>query len=107
MLKTINYINKNWNQFVYWFHNVSVKINFRWLVVLSIWAYNKLIWELPDDWKLIDGITLKEYKLKLELENAYHQVQYYANFAHDLQLQILEQTQNKKKRTNHTINNGG
>lgn len=98
MLKVINYLNKKWNQYVCWFHDASVKINVRWLVVLSIWAYNHLTWQLSDDWQLINGITLREYKLKRELELAYHQIQYYADYANELQWQILEQMQEEEKK---------
>ena len=69
---------------------MSVKTNIRWLVVLSIWAYDRLIWQLSDEYQIVDGMTLKEYKLQRELELAYHQIQYYANYANDLQWQIIE-----------------
>jgi hypothetical protein len=90
MLKITNLLNNKWNRTIYWFHDASVKTNIRWLVVLSIRAYDKLIWRLSDDWQLVDGMTLKEYKLRRELELAYHQIQYYANYANDLQWQIIE-----------------
>ena len=90
MLKIINYLNNRWNRTIYWFHDASVRVNIRWLVVLSIWAYDRLIWQLSDEYQLVDGITLKEYKLQRELELAYHQIQYYTNYANDLQWQIIE-----------------
>lgn len=90
MLKIINYLNNLWNRTIYWFHDASVRVNIRWLVVLSIWAYDRLIWQLSDEYQLVDGMTLKEYKLQRELELAYHQIQYYANYANDLQWQIIE-----------------
>ena len=90
MLKIINYLNNRWNRTIYWFHDASVRVNIRWLVVLSIWAYDRLIWQLSDEYQLVDGITLKEYKLQRELELAYHQIQYYTNYANDLQWHIIE-----------------
>lgn len=90
MFKIINYLNNLWNRTIYWFHDASVRVNIRWLVVLSIWAYDRLIWQLSDEYQLVDGMTLKEYKLQRELELAYHQIQYYANYANDLQWQIIE-----------------
>jgi len=93
MLKITNRLNNKWNRIIYWFHDASVRTNIRWLVVLSIWAYDKLIWRLSDDWQLVDGMTLKEYKLRRELELAYHQIQYYANYANDLQWQIIESSE--------------
>lgn len=99
MLKIINYLNNKWNRTIYWFHDASVRTNIRWLVVLSIWAYDKLIWRLSDDWQLVDGMTLKEYKLRRELELAYHQIQYYANYANDLQWQIIESSEEENLET--------
>ena len=90
MLKIINYLNNRWNRTIYWFHDASVRVNIRWLVVLSIWAYDRLIWQLSDEYQLVDGMTLKEYKLQRELELAYNQIQYYTNYANDLQWQIIE-----------------
>lgn len=97
MLKTLNYINNKWNQTIFWFHDFSVKINIKCLITLSIWAYDKLIWNLPDKYQLVDNIRLSEYKLLRELELAYHQVAYYADYAHELQSQILEMTPQKKE----------
>jgi len=92
-MRTINYINQKWNQIINWFHNTSVKLNIRCLVVLSIWALKNLIWTLPENWQLVDNISLREYKLKRELEIARHQIQYYANYAHELQWQLLEENE--------------
>lgn len=81
---------------IHWFHDASVRLNIRWLVNLSIWALNNLIWTLPEDWQLINNISLREYNLIRELELAHHQIEYYANYAYKLQWQILEQKQQKE-----------
>lgn len=90
-MRTINYINQKWNQIINWFHDASVKLNIRCLIVLSIWSLKNLIWTLPENWQLVGNISLREYKLKRELEIARHQIQYYANYAHELQWQLLEE----------------
>lgn len=97
MLKILNYINNKWNQTISWFHDFSVRVNIKWLITLSIWAYDKLIWSLPDKYQLIDNIRLSEYKLLRELELAHHQVAYYADYAHELQSRILEMTESQTK----------
>lgn len=95
MLKILNLINNKWNQIIFWFHDFSVKTNIKWLISLSIWAYDKLIWNLPDKYQLIGDLRLSEYKLLRELELAHHQISYYANYANELQWQILEITEQK------------
>lgn len=89
MIKIVNRLNNKWNQSIYWFHDVSVKINIRWLVVLSIWACDRLIWQLPNEWQLVNGMPLREYLLLHELEVARHQIQYFVNYAYDLQSKII------------------
>jgi hypothetical protein len=66
-------------------------------VILSLWALRNLVWTLPEDWQLINNISLREYKLQRELETAYHQIEYYANYAHELQWQILEKKEQEKE----------
>lgn len=90
MLKAINYVNGSWNRFVFWFHDISTRANVRWLVTLSIWMFDRLNWRLPDRYQLICGVPFEEYMLRHELELARHQSQYWADYAYELQLQILE-----------------
>ena len=47
-----------------------------------------MYWELPEKYRTINGVPLREYKLERELEVARHQIQYYANYASDLQWQL-------------------
>lgn len=89
MLTAINYLNAQWNRTIYWFHDASTRTGVRWLVSLSIWAYDRLSWRLSDEWQLICGVPVKEYTLRYELELARHQTAYFANYAYDLQCQIL------------------
>lgn len=89
MIIIINYLSSTWNQMIFWFHDASVKTNIRSLVKLSVWACDRLIWKPPEEWQLVNGIRLKEYLLLHELEVARHQIQFYANYAHELQCRIL------------------
>lgn len=89
MLKSVNYLNTRWNQIIYWFHDASARAGIGWLVSLSVWAYDRLHWRLSDEWQLICGIPIKEYTLRYELELARHQTQWFAEYAYDLQCQIL------------------
>lgn len=99
-MQTINYLNRKWNRTIYWFHDASVRWNIRFLVVLSIWFLNNLIWTLPEHWQLINNISLREYKLQRELEVAYHQIEYYANYAYQLQWEVLEHNFQKQEEEN-------
>lgn len=89
MLKAVNYLNFYWNYFIFWFHHVSTRTNIRWLTSLSIWMFDNLRWQLSDDWQMVNGMSLREYKLRYELELAYHQVRYFADYAYDLQCLVL------------------
>lgn len=89
MLTTVNYLNAKWNQFVFWFHHASARTEIRWLTNLSIWLFDRLRWELPDEWQLINGMPLKEYTLRYELELARHQTRYFVDYAYALQCQLL------------------
>lgn len=89
MLKAVNYLNDKWNQTIYWFHDASTRTGIRWLVSLSVWAYDRLYWRLSDEWQLVCGVPFKEYTLRYELELAQHQTRYFANYAYDLQCYIL------------------
>lgn len=89
MLKAVNYLNDKWNQTIYWFHDASTRTGIRWLVSLSVWAYDRLYWRLSDEWQLVCGVPFKEYTLRYELELAQHQTRYFANYAYDLQCYVL------------------
>lgn len=51
--------------------------------------FDYLRWELSEEWQLINGMPLKEYKLRYELELALHQARYFADYAYDLQCLIF------------------
>jgi hypothetical protein len=89
-VRTVNRLNRIWNSAVMRFHDESVRLDVRWMVLLSIWALDRLTWTLPEEWQLVDGVPLSEYRLMRELEIARHQIRYYADYAHELQWQILE-----------------
>lgn len=84
----LNFANRKWNQIVFWFHDFSVRLDIGWMVRASVWAHDKMYWELPEKYRTINGVPLREYKLERELEVARHQIQYYANYASDLQWQL-------------------
>lgn len=90
MLIIANALNWRWNALVYWCHDAATRTDIRWLVALSIWAYDRLTWRLPDEWQLIGGIPFREYTLQCELELARHQVQYFADYAYELQWRLID-----------------
>lgn len=89
MLIIANALNWRWNALVYWMHDAATRTNVRWLVTLSIWAYDRLTWRLPDEWQLVCGVPLAEYTLRCDLELARHQARWFAEYAHDLQWAML------------------
>lgn len=91
MLKAVNYINAQWNRFIFWFHDASTRTNIKWLVNFSIWVFDKMVWNLPSQYQLVGGITLKEHELRYQLYLARHQIQYWTNYAYDLQKIIIEE----------------
>ena len=102
MMKVANCLNGWWNRSIFWFHDAATRTNIRWLVSLSIWMYDRMFWRLSDDWQLVCGMPLKEYKLRYDLELAQHQIRYYADYAYELQCLILfpekeEQPRRRKK----------
>lgn len=90
MLTLVNDINARWNALIYWCHDAATRTNVRWLVSLSVWAYGRLTWRLPARWQLVCGVPLAEYTLRHELELARHQTRWYAEYAYELQLMVLE-----------------
>jgi hypothetical protein len=91
MLTIANALNWRWNALIYRFHDAATRTNIRWLVSLSIWAYDRLTWRLPEEWQLVCGVPLPEYTLRHELWLARHQARWYANYAYELQCQSLSE----------------
>ena len=100
MYRFLNYVNRKWNQTVFWFHDITTRMNIRWLVKLSIWAHDRMVWELPEKLQLVDGVSVRELRLQRELELANHQAQYWMDYAHDLQstlFDMIPDTEEKSK----------
>jgi len=89
MYRFLNYINRKWNNSVFLFHDLATKTKMSWLVKLSIWAHDKMIWELPERLQLIGGVSMVEHRLQNELRLANHQVTYWMNYAGELQDELL------------------
>jgi hypothetical protein len=108
MLTVASALNWRWNSLVYWMHDAATRTGIGWLVSLSIWAYDHLTWRLPDAWQLVCGVPLAEYTLRHELEMARHQARWYANYAFDLQCELLASKpvggERKKKKHKHWSN---
>lgn len=98
MTRTANRLNDLWNRAIFWFHDASVRLGSPILVRLSVWACHRMLWTLPEEWRLVGGKPYREYILKHELETARHQIQYYANYAHELQWQIILQEEPRRRR---------
>ena len=90
MYKLLNYINRKWNKTIFWFHDITTRMNIRWLVKLSIWAHDRMVWELPEKLQLVDGVSVRELRLQRELELANHQAQYWMDYAYDLQSTLFD-----------------
>ena len=90
MYKLLNYVNRKWNKTVFWFHDITTRMNIRWLVKLSIWAHDRMVWELPEKLQLVDGVSVRELRLQRELELANHQAQYWMDYAYDLQSTLFD-----------------
>jgi hypothetical protein len=56
------------------------------------------MWNLPEEWQIINGIPFKEFMLRHELEIAHHQIRYYANYAYDLQCIAIEFSEERPRR---------
>lgn len=89
MLTLLNGLNARWNSLIYWLHDAAARTGIGWLVTLSIWAYDRMTWRLPERWQLICGVPFAEYTLRHELEMARHQARWYANYAFGLQCELL------------------
>ena len=90
MYKILNYINRKWNNLVFTFHDFATKTNIGWLVKLSIWAHDKVYWELGEKYQLINGVSLREHELEHQLYIANHQIKYWMNYATDLQSELMD-----------------
>ena len=90
MYTILNYINRKWNQSVFLFHDLATKTKVSWLVKLSIWAHDKMVWELPERLQLVGGIPVAEHRLQRELELSNHQIQYWMDYATDLQSALID-----------------
>ena len=89
MYRILNYVNRKWNNCVFKFHDLATKANISPLVKFSIWAHDKLIWELPERLQLISGIPVSEHRLMQELEVARHQMRYFMDYAEELQNELF------------------
>ena len=90
MYRFLNYVYRKWNQTVFWIHDITTRMNIRWLVKLSIWAHDRMVWELPEKLQLVDGVSVRELRLQRELELANHQAQYWMDYAYDLQSTLFD-----------------
>ena len=68
MYRVINFINRKWNSSIFLFHDLATKSNINFLVKFSIWAHDRMIWELPERVQLIGGIPVSEQRLQRELD---------------------------------------
>tara|TARA_Y100001937_G_scaffold47125_1_gene66095 strand:- start:313 stop:636 length:324 start_codon:yes stop_codon:yes gene_type:complete len=89
MIRLLNWFNRTWNKSVFKFHDIATKTNIKFMVTFSIWAHDKLVWELPDRLHLISGVPVSEHKLIRELELAKHQSQYFMDYAEELQNELF------------------
>ncbi len=97
MYKFLNYVNRKWNNTVFLFHDIATKTRVGWLVKLSIWAHDRMFWELPEKMQLIDGVPVSELRLQRELELANHQIKYWVDYATELQTSLFEITEEIEK----------
>ena len=88
MLTVANALNWRWNALIYWLHDAATRTNIGWLTSLSVLAYDRLTWRLPDRWQLVCGVPLAEYTLRQELELARHQTRWFAEYAYELQCMV-------------------
>jgi len=89
MIRLLNWFNRTWNKSVFRFHDVATRTNINFMVKFSIWAHDKLIWELPERLQLISGIPVSEHRLMQELEVARHQMRYFMDYAEELQNELF------------------
>ena len=88
MYRILNYVTRKWNNCVFKFHDLATKTNISPLVNFSIWAHDKLVWELPEKYQLIGGVSVQQCRLEQQLDIAKHQANYYFEYATELQEQV-------------------
>lgn len=89
MYRMLNYVNRKWNQSVFWFHDIATKTNIKWLVTFSIWAHDKMIWQLPERLQLVGCIPVSEHRLQAQLDLANHQIEYWMDYVGELQTELF------------------
>ena len=99
MHRILNYVNRKWNQTIFWFHDIATKTNIKWLVTFSIWAHDKMIWELSERLQLIDGIPVTEHRLIREIDLSNHQIKYWMDYATELQNSLMDMMPDAKEET--------
>ena len=99
MYKMLNYVNRKWNQSVFLLHDIATRTNINWLVKFSIWMHDRMIWQLSERVQLIGGVTVVEHRLERELELANHQVEYWMNYANDLQSELIDMIPDQEEET--------
>ena len=98
MYKTINFINRKWNSSVFFFHDLATKTNINFLVKFSIWAHDRMIWQLPERLQLIGGVPVYQLRLERELEIAKHQAEYWNSYAGELQEQVFNMLEEEEEK---------
>ena len=98
MYKTINFINRKWNNSVFLFHDLATKTNINFLVKFSIWAHDKMVWQLPERLQLIGGVPVYQLRLERELEIAKHQAEYLNSYAGELQEQVFNMLEEEEEK---------
>jgi len=99
MYKLLNYVNRKWNKTVFLFHDIATRTKIGWLVKLSIWTHDRMIWELPERLQLVGGVFVSEHRLQRELELANHQAKYWMDYAFDLQSQLFDMIPDTEEET--------
>ena len=90
MIRLLNWFNRTWNKSVFRFHDVATRTNINFMVKFSIWAHDKLVWELPEKYQLIGGVSVQQCRLEQQLDIAKHQANHYFEYATELQEQVWQ-----------------
>ena len=98
MYRLLNYINRKWNQSVFLFHDIATKTNIKFLVKFSIWAHDRMVWQLPERLQLIGGVPVYQLRLERELEIAKHQAEYWNSYAGELQEQVFNMLEEEEEK---------
>jgi len=89
MYRIINFVNRKWNKSVFLFHDIATKTNISFLVKFSIWAHDRMVWQLPERVQLVGGIPISEHRLQSQLDLANHQIEYWMDYAGELQTELF------------------